>query len=279
MKYLIFGKNGQLGKSVVEYLTIKNQNFTALDIDEADITDFPKIRIIIEQIKPYYLINCTAYNDVDKAETNSDIAYNINSFAVKNMAEISQLINCKFIHFSTDYVFDGTNNKPYTEKDKANPLSVYGESKLLGEDFIKEYNADFLIFRLSWLYGNGEQNFIYKFLQWAKKNQSLKIVENEISVPTSVETVTNILFSSIANNLTGLYHITNSGIASRYEWALEIKKLYNLQNKIIPAKIEDFNLPAKRPVFSVMNNQLISDTLNISIENWQTAMEKYSRKK
>lgn len=278
MKYIIFGKNGQLGKSVLNHLKNTGESYSAFDIEDADITNFQLIRNILLLNKPEIVINCTAYNEVDKAEIESEKAYNINSFAIKNFAEICNLIDCKFIHFSTDYVFDGTKNAPYNEMDNTNPLSVYGKSKLLGETFIQERFDNHLIFRLSWLYGNGEQNFIYKLLNWSKNNKELRIVDNEISVPTSTETVAGIVFEAVRKNLTGLYHLTNSGFASRYEWAMKIKDLYNLPNIIIPAKIEDFNLPAQRPLYSVMDNNLISNTLNINIESWQDTLKKYSQK-
>ncbi len=275
MKYLLLGKEGQLGKEILSYLINNNLNFTAFSLDELDITDFDEVtkRIIVE--KPDILINATAYNDVDAAESESELAFAVNAFALKNITEICNEINCKLIHYSTDYVFNGTKGSPYIETDKPNPLSEYGKSKLKGEEIIKETANSYLIFRLSWLYGNGKQNFIYKMLQWANQNDTLKIVDDEVSVPTSVYTARDITFNAINLNIEGLYHLTNTGYASRYEWALEIKKNFNLNNKIIPVSISEFNLPAKRPLFSAMNNSLLENKLNIKIESWQSAQKKF----
>lgn len=275
MKYLLLGKDGQLGKALLSHLITQKKDFAAYDMYDFDITDYHNANKTIIEENPDILINATAYNNVDAAESESDTAYAVNAFALKNLAEVCNDIKCKIIHYSSDYVFDGTKGSPYIETDKPNPLSEYGKSKLKGEEYIRAMANSYLIFRLSWLYGNGKQNFIYKMQQWANQNDTLKIVDDEVSVPTSVCTVRDITFDCIDKSITGLYHLTNSGFASRYEWALEIKKILGLKNEIIPLSINDFDLPAKRPVFSAMSNELIQNKLNNRIDYWQESLKKF----
>jgi len=175
--------------------------------------------------KPDIVINCAAYNLVDKAEEDYITAYKTNALGVRNLAYLSNKLNAFFVHYSTDYVFDGTKeNGLYTEEDTPNPLNEYGKSKLTGERWIVEETENYLLFRVSWVYGRGKQNFIYKLIQWAKNNDYLKIAYDEISVPTSTRTIVEVTLKALDNGLTGLYHLTNSGYASRYEWAKKYLK-------------------------------------------------------
>lgn len=275
MKYLVLGSKGQLGKRIIEELEFKQLEYKGFDYDEIDVTDNDILDNLILNYKPDYLINCTAYNQVDLAEDDKETAYNVNSYAVRRMAELCDKLKCKFIHYSSDYVFNGEKGKLYNEKDTTNPLNIYGESKLQGETFIKNTFDNWIIFRLSWVYGKGEQNFIHKLKTWASKNSELKIVTDEISVPTSVNMISDITFRCIGEGLLGLYHSVNSGYCSRYNWAKEILRLTELNAELKTAKIDDFNLKATRPKFSAMDNQLISKTLNFEIKNWQEDLEKF----
>lgn len=177
------------------------------------------------------------------------------------------------IHYSTDYVFDGTKQDFYTEEDLPNPLSIYAKSKYAGEKFIKETLEHYLIFRVSWVYGKGKQNFLYKLNQWAATHSMLKIAVDEFSVPTSTRTIVEITLKALKQGLTGLYHLTNSGYASRYEWSKEYLKLKQVDKLIYPAYQSDFNLPAKRPKWSVMSNQKISKILNTDIPLWNEELK------
>lgn len=274
-KFLILGSMGQLGLELVHYLDNINADYKAFDIDELDILDFNKVRELFSSYKPDIVINSTAYNQVDASEQNSSLAYNVNSFAVKNLAECCLNIKAKFVHFGTDYVFDGTKGQPYNEKDTPNPLNEYGRSKLQGEKFVREIDENALILRLSWVYGKGRQNFIFKFRQWAENNDTLNIVTDEISVPTNTKVIRDLTFKAIDADLTGTYHGVNSGYASRLEWAEAIRSITDLKVALNPAKIEDFNLPAKRPEFSVMDNSLISRELGIKIPHWRDSLRDF----
>ena len=280
MKYLIIGKNGQLGREFLRVLGGDSAgvgagvSVSSVGREECDITDLNQILNLFEAIKPDIVINCAAYNQVDKAEEDYIEAFKVNSIGIRNIAFASKKYNSFLVHYSSDYVFDGKKeNGLYTEEDIPNPLNEYGKSKLMGEQLLKEETDRYLIFRVSWVYGEGKQNFIYKLMQWAKNSEYLKIAYDEISVPTSTRTIANITLKAIENGLTGLYHLTNLGYASRYEWAKEILKIKNIDKFIKPVSSDIFELPAKRPKFSAMSNEKIKSLLNIDIKSWDEELE------
>ncbi len=275
VKIALTGKNGQLAKEFIKLLSIRDINFFSFDRKELDISDFEKVEKVLKEVKPDIVINCAAYNLVDKAEEDKESAYATNTRGAENLAKICSELNCKLVHYSTDYVFDGNKKSLYIEKDIPNPLNYYGRTKLEGELKIKEILENHLIFRVSWLYGEGNNNFIRKFLDWAKDKEELKISENEVSIPTNAGKVAEVSLLAIEEDLKGLYHLTNSGYASRYELALKIKEYLNLKNKIIPVNSSVFNLKAKRPEFSAMDNNLIKKVLGIDISYWDEDLKEY----
>lgn len=275
VKIALTGKNGQLAKEFIKLLSIRDINFFSFDRKELDISDFEKVEKVLKEVKPDIVINCAAYNLVDKAEEDKESAYATNTRGAENLAKICSELNCKLVHYSTDYVFDGNKKSLYIEKDIPNPLNYYGRTKLEGELKIKEILKNHLIFRVSWLYGEGNNNFIRKFLDWAKDKEELKISENEVSIPTNAGKVAEVSLLAIEEDLKGLYHLTNSGYASRYELALKIKEYLNLKNKIIPVNSSVFNLKAKRPEFSAMDNNLIKKVLGIDISYWDEDLKEY----
>lgn len=269
MKYLITGANGQLAKEFIKTLDRKKDNYTALTKEQLNIADINQVLEIVRYHRPDIIINCAAYNQVDKAEEEFEEAIKVNHQGVMNLSIASQDTNSLLIHYSTDYVFDGKKEGKYTEEDKPNPLSRYALSKYLGEIAVKTATDKHLIFRVSWVYGEGKQNFLYKLTQWAEKNEHLKIACDEFSVPTSTRTIVDITLKAIDKGLTGLYHLTNSGYASRYEWAKEYFKIKGIKKFIYPVYQSDFNLPAKRPRWSVMSNGKIVNELGVDINSWQ----------
>lgn len=273
MKYLILGSKGQLGTAFCETFRSYGTSYQGYDIDELDVSDRNAVEQIIQSYSPDYIINCSAYNQVDKAETDYFTAFKTNSLAVKNIAELAHKYKCFLVHYSTDQVFDGTKKViPYLEEDEPNPVNMYAKSKYIGELFVEEELDYFLIFRLSWVFGKGTQNFIHKFIGWASENKSLKITEDEISVPTSVDTVVNVTLAALDQQLSGTYHLTNGGKASRYKWAQFIAETLKLDVELEPVPIASFNLPAKRPYSSVMSNKKISGLLKVFIPEWQEAV-------
>lgn len=276
MKVLVVGKEGQLGLEFVKYFEQKGANFCAVGRKECDITDLEQVIDILKQTKPDIVINCVAYNQVDKAETNYASAYKVNAIGVRNLAYACKKYNNFLIHFSTDYVFDGKKeNGLYTESDEPNPVNEYGKSKLTGEKWLVEEGLkDYLIFRTSWVYGDGTQNFIYKLIQWARSSEYLKIAYDEVSVPTSTKTIVKATSKAIDRGLNGLFHLTNSNYASRYEWAKKILEIKGINKFVYPVSKEIFNLPAKRPNFSAMSNEKVVKELEIEIGAWEEELEK-----
>jgi len=269
MKFIIFGNKGQLGKEFCKVFNDNKEEFIGYDLPEVDIFDYEKISNLIKNYKPDIIINCASFNDVELAELNYNIAYRTNVEGVNNLVQLSKLYNIKFVHFSTDYIFDGVKKDLYTEVDLPNPLNKYGKSKLEGEKIISNNLSNFLIFRLSWLYGNGTQNFIYKILKISEKKDAIYVADDEVSIPTSTRLVVEVTNLALQNNLSGLFHITNVGATSRLNWVKEIYKIKNIEKKVLVAKMKDFNLKAVRPHFSAMDNKKIAEMLSIKIPSWE----------
>ncbi len=255
IKYLVLGKNGQLGKAFEQYLHNNKQDFIAWGRKDVDVSNFLKIEKKISLINPQIIINCIAYNKVDDSEADNKEAFLINEKAVENLAKISKKINAKLVHYSTDYVFDGEKQDGYAEEDQTNPLNEYGKSKLAGEIALQNVLQDnYLIFRVSWLYGDGVQNFPKKVLEWAKNQETLQIADDEISCPTDTKFIVEKTIKALKNNKKGLFHLTKNNPMSRYEWAIEI--LLDNKIKIKPVSQKIFNLPAKRGNFLYLKTKL-----------------------
>jgi len=277
-KFLIIGAGGQLGKEFVRVLSSKGIDFVALERKDLDVTNFEKVYKTLKEIKPSIVINCSAYNQVDLAETEILKAFSTNAIGPYNLAITCREIKAKLIHYSTDYVFDGIKKGLYTEEDPPNPLNQYARSKLLGEELVKQVLEDYLILRVSWVYGEGRQNFIYKLLQWAKEREVLQIAFNEVSVPTYTGFIVEKTLKALEKGLTGLYHLVPRGYASRYEWAKLTLKLFRIEKVLIPVEKEIFNLPAKRPDFSAMSCEKIEKALGEEFEEWDEIYSKvYSK--
>ncbi|MEK7433145.1 MAG: dTDP-4-dehydrorhamnose reductase [Cyanobacteriota bacterium] len=275
MKYLIIGKNGQLGKEFSKDLENKKADFLSLGHDEIDITKNSSVFSVVDSYKPDIVINCSAYNQVDLAEKDFETAYKTNSLGVYNLTLAQEKHNFFIVHYGTDYVFDGEKKDGlYNENDLTNPLSQYAKSKLMGESFLNN-NPKSLVFRVSWVFGQGNQNFIYKLKQWSNNSNNLKISCDEVSTPTSAKTITDITFKSLEKGLTGLFHLNNSGYCSRHEYAKYVMKVLKNKTFLYPSYANEFNLPAKRPRFSAMDNNKISNELNIEIETWEDAVKSF----
>lgn len=274
MKYIIAGSSGQLAKAFIKKFEELNFDFIAPIEQEFDITDKDKIESIFLKYKPNVIINCAAYNNVEFAEQDNSKAILINKDAISNLVEIAKKYNAKLVHFGSDYVFDGTKNDLYVEEDKPNPLNEYGKSKLAGEQEALGYNNS-LVCRLSWVIGEGQQNFLFKLSGWLKNNKTIKVSCDEISVPCFTFDIVDVITKALENNLVGLYHLTNSGKASRYELAKEFVKLNNLDNEILPVPMASFGSKVQRPLVTAMSNKKISNKLNITIPSWQESLKRY----
>jgi dTDP-4-dehydrorhamnose reductase len=275
MKILITGANGQLAREFQKLSGDPRYEITAFDREHLDIADPAAVASTLSRHNPNVLLNCAAYNFVDKAEECFDDAYRVNALGVKTLAAACRKNNILLVHYSSDYVFDGTKEDFYTEEDEPNPLNRYGKSKLDGETFLREETDRFLLFRVSWVFGEGEQNFLYKLSEWAKKNRVLKIVCDQISIPTYTKDIVNLSMFAIQKELRGLYHITNNGYASRYEVARYFLERLEMDNLILPVASDYFPTPARRPYFSAMSNLRLSDKLNVAIPDWKLGIDRY----
>jgi dTDP-4-dehydrorhamnose reductase len=276
MRCLISGKSGQLAKAFLRRLTERGVEYLAPEEPEFDITDPDRAMEICGFYRPDVIINCAAYNLVDKAEGEPERAFGVNALGPGHLARAARKYGAFLVHFGSDYVFDGTKEDGlYDEKDAPSPINRYGMSKLDGEKRVKEETDDFLILRLSWVFGEGNQNFIRKLLGWAQGSEYLRIVCDEFSVPTYTHTVADITLRAMEKRLTGLYHLTNTGYCSRYEWAAFVLKRLGIKKFIRPVSMESFNLPARRPGFSAMSNKRISKELDVEIPSWERAVESY----
>ena len=277
MKYLVLGASGQLGKAVCELLTDKQKNFLPLSRTKLDITQFAQVKDALERIKPSVIINCSAYNFVDLAEEESELAHLVNEHATRHLATLCASHRIKFLHFSSDYVFSGKAKVPYQEDSQTSPINTYGLSKLLGEKAIIENSSNYIIFRSSWIYGNGTQNFIYKLLQWTKQKETLSVAFDEVSIPNWTRTLAEITLKAIDDDLRGLFHLTGGGFCSRYELACKIIDHMKLNKKIIPVEKKTFDLKAKRGDFLALANDKLGRMY--SIPHWTEDLEKFLTKK
>lgn len=277
MNYLITGSGGQLAASFAKRLRSRSMKFLAPDELRCDITNQTSIREIITSYQPRVIINCAAYNLVDKAEQYRERAFQVNAEGPKLLAEEARKCGAVLVHFGSDYVFDGLKQDGlYREEDPVGPLSEYGRSKLAGEQAVREVLGDrSLVFRLSWVFGAGKQNFIAKLLEWSAAQEYLRIACDEFSAPTWTETVVDVTMKALDQGVSGLYHLTNSGYCSRYEWAKAILRRKGIEKFIRPVSMDSFGLPAKRPKFSAMSNRTITDRLDISIPTWEEAVDRF----
>lgn len=273
---LVTGANGQLGSEIKYLSKFHNINFTFTDIAELDITSMAEIETFFSSQKFDYIINCAAYTAVDKAEEEKEEADLANHIAAKNLAVISSKFKAKLIYISTDFVFDGSSSIPFTEEDKTNPLSVYGKTKLAGEKAVLKHGDGVIIIRTSWLYSSYGNNFVKTMIGLAKKRDSIEIVFDQIGTPTYArdlaEAVLNIINSQ--DFLTGVYHYSNEGVASWYDFAKAIVEIAGIKCTIYPIETYQYPTPAKRPAYTILNKAKIKKTYNMKIPYWKTSLEK-----
>ena len=271
---LLTGANGQLGQDFQKLFDKLGVKYIATDYQELDITDKEKVKEYIEKNNFTIVINCAAYNNVDKAEEEIEKCYALNACAPKNLAEICKEENIIFVTYSTDFVFDGEKEIPYTEEDIPNPLSVYSKSKLDGEKYSLEYEKTFLI-RTSWVFGMGNNNFCKQVINWSKDRDVLKIVDDQISSPTYSKDLAEFSWDLIQTDKFGLCHFSNSGEASKYEQAEYILKKIGWNGKLERAKTDDFPLKAKRAKYSKIDSSKIEKTVNKKISHWKEGIDRF----
>ena len=293
-KILLTGVNGQVGHALKTKLA--EYEVIALSREQLDLTKTHDIRRIVREIKPTLIINPAAYTAVDKAETEPELAYAINAKAAQILAEEAARLNAGIIHFSTDYVYDGTKTSPYVETDEVNPVSVYGKSKLAGEEAIRQVALPHLILRTSWVYGAYGKNFLKTMLRLATEREELRIVGDQFGAPTSSESIADAVVKLVNvwqpehENQTGIVHFTNAGGTSWHGFSCEIVNQYNalLADKDWPAlkanvdsiaaiTTADYPTPAARPANSCLNNSKLKQVFGIELPLWKTALQQVMR--
>lgn len=282
MQILLFGKNGQLGSELHRCLSPLGQ-VQALDYPEIDLANQGSLRALLQASKPDIVVNATAYTAVDRAENERELAYAINATGPAVIADEAKALGAVFIHYSTDYVFDGKKGKPYDEADTPNPLNVYGTSKLAGEQAIQAVSGANLILRTAWVYSLQRDSFVTKVLQWARKNETLKIVDDQVSNPTWARMLAQITALLLArgpdyiSERAGLYHLAGDGHTSRLDWTRQIlmldpKSHEQITRELIPAATTDFPTPAERPLFSAMNCAKFYETFRLCLPQWDETL-------
>jgi dTDP-4-dehydrorhamnose reductase len=286
MNILLLGKYGQLGWELRRALAPAG-HVTALDYPEIDLVDESRVRELVRAHQPEVIVNATAYTAVDRAESEPELAMAINARAPGLLAEEALRLGVPLIHYSTDYVFDGSKGSAYLENDNPNPLGVYGLSKLEGERAIQAVGGDALILRTSWVYSLRRDSFVTKVLQWSRQMPVLRLVSDQVSNPTwarmLAEATAMLLVKGGENwrewlgQRQGLYHLAGSGYASRFNWAQAILRLdprqtEQITRQIQPAQTVEFPTPAQRPLFSALNCDLFARTFGLSLPPWEEAL-------
>ena len=276
MKILLTGSNGQLGYSFKKLFDSLKIKYIATDYQEMDITDDEAMEQFFDKNSNFtHIINCAAYNDVDKAENEIEQCIKVNEEAPLIIARYAKKMGAVFVTYSTDFVFDGHKIKPYMEEDVPNPLSVYGKSKYEGEnEVLKIHNKSFII-RTSWLFGIGGNNFNKQVINWSRLRDSLNIVDDQVSAPTYSVDLAEFSWKLIQTEKYGLYHITNNEEASKYDQAKYVLEKIGWEGKLNRAKTADFNLPAKRPEYSKLSSEKVENLLGEKIPAWQSGIDRF----
>ncbi len=273
MRVLITGAKGQLGKDLIKAFSA--EEIIAHDVDTLDITDFEAVQNEFLKQKPDVVINSAAFTNVDGCESNPEGAYAVNAVGTANLAMATNAVDGSMLCVSTDYVFDGSATKPYLEWDPANPASVYGASKRAGEEALMSLTNKFYIARTAWLYGHGGNNFVKTIQKVAKEKGELKVVDDQRGSPTFTWDLARKIYEIVKSNQYGIYHVTNSGDTTWYEFTKEILRLSNIEAKVDPCATDEFPRPAKRPAYSVMENFNLKLRGFKPMRPWQEALKDY----
>jgi len=279
IKVLVTGAAGQLGSSI-RFVSNEFEDFIFdyTDVKELDINDPTSVNQYMKTTYPDYIINCAAYTNVEKAESDAESCFQLNAEAVANLKYGANLIKARIIHISTDYIFNGSQNEPYSETDIPDPKSVYGKSKLKGELYLKN-EANALILRTSWLYSQYGNNFVKTIMQKGLEKKNLKVVSDQTGTPTYAPDLARAIlhiidyYESDQSFYPAIYNFSNQGITSWYEFAKEIVRLANLDCEIIPITTEEFPMVAPRPLYSVLSKEKIMTTFGLEIPHWKESLK------
>ena len=275
MKILLTGSNGQLGHDFQKLFDGQNIKYIATDYQELDITSDENLEKFFEKNNEFtHIINCAAYNDVDNAQNDNKV-FLLNEQAPKKLAGFSKRLGAIFVTYSTDFVFDGEKGENYIENDTPTPVSNYGLAKANGEKLTLETYEKSFVIRTSWVFGKANNNFNTQVINWSKTRDKLSIVDDQISAPTYSKDLAEFSWKLIQTEKYGLYHITNNGIASKYEQAKYVLEKIGWKGILETAKTKDFNLPAKRPYFSKLSSEKVEKLLGKKIPDWKNGIDRY----
>lgn len=279
---IITGKNGQLGNELQAIAALyPDYNFLYTDVAELDITNNKLVADYFDEHKPVACINAAAYTAVDKAENEQEIALKVNAEAVKNLAQGCRKHNSKFIHVSTDYVFDGLATSPYKEDDQTNPVNYYGYTKLKGEQYALAENPSSIVIRTSWVYSTFGGNFVKTMLRLMKERESLNVVGDQFGSPTYAADLAKVILDIVksidgsSEDKAGIYHYSNDGIISWYDFAVAIKEISGSNCKVNPIPTSAYPTPAKRPAYSAFDKYKIQLAFSITIPNWKDSLQQF----
>jgi dTDP-4-dehydrorhamnose reductase len=280
IKALVTGGNGQLAQSLKDVVNHQDElDVDFQDLPDLDITNKQQLESYFSNNELDYCINCAAYTAVDSAEEQSDLAYAVNAEGPKYLAEVCQKHQVTLIHISTDFVFDGQKRIPYLETDAPNPLSVYGASKLQGERSIQETTEAYFIVRTSWLYSEYGKNFMKTMLSLSETLNEISVVSDQIGSPTYAGDLAEVLIQIVLSSSTnyGVYHYSNSGTISWYDFAVEIFKQFGKTIEVKPIKTKDYPTAAKRPKYSVLDTTKIKNNFDYTINDWQESLKNINK--
>lgn len=272
---LVTGAGGQLGRELVELLRSEGVQVYGLTRAELDITDSEAVRQWVDSYRPGAIVHAAAYTQVDRAECEADEAFRTNAIGTRNIAVAAQSAGARLVYVSTDYVFDGTRKTPYNEWCETGPLNVYGRSKLAGEAFVRELHSRFFIVRTSWVYGPYGHNFVKTMLRLGQEGKELRVVNDQFGAPTNTLDLSRAIAALLMTEKYGLYHVSNSGQCSWYEFACEIFNLAGIDAKITPIATETLQQQAKRPSYSVLEPMMLRLNDFPPLPAWQQALKRY----
>lgn len=275
MKVLVTGVKGQLGYDVVKELERRGHQAIGVDIEEMDITDAASVRQVLCQESPDAVIHCAAYTAVDAAEENEEICRKVNVLGTQHIADMCKLLDIKMIYISTDYVFDGTGERPWEPEDAQGPVSVYGQTKYEGELAVQNTLDKYFIVRIAWVFGINGNNFVKTMLRLAETRDTLTVVNDQYGSPTYTYDLARLLVDMVQTEKYGIYHATNEGICTWYEFACAIFQTAGIPMKVLPVTSAEYAAKAKRPANSRMSKEKLTENGFAKLAAWQDALERY----
>lgn len=291
MKILLVGAKGQLGQQIIKIIKEKkselgslpkdiiNAELVCMDIDDLDITNIDQVKSILNKEKPNIIINSAAFTNVDGCESNYDLAFKVNALGGRNLAIVSEEIGAKLVHISTDYVFDGKGSSPLKECDITMPISAYGKTKLLGENYVKDFCSRYFIVRTAWLYGYFGKNFVYTIMNAGRERGKLTVVNDQRGNPTNAEDLAYHVLKLAVTEEYGIYHCTGDGECTWYDFASKIIEYSGIDCEVLPVTSDEYKTPAKRPEYSSLDNMMLRNTIGDEMREWEEALKCFMNNK